>query len=33
MDCFEYERFFVKKAHERLFLALFVNHTGKKKIS
>jgi hypothetical protein len=29
MDCFEYERFFVK----RLFLTLFAVHTGKKKIS
>jgi hypothetical protein len=30
MDCFKYERFFVKKVHQRLFFALFVQ-TGKKK--
>jgi hypothetical protein len=33
MDCFEYERFFVNKAHERLFLTLLAVHTGKKEIS
>jgi hypothetical protein len=31
MDCFEYERFYVKKPNERLFLALYAVHTGKKK--
>jgi hypothetical protein len=31
MDCFEYERFFVKKPNERLFLALFAVQTGKKR--
>jgi hypothetical protein len=31
MDCFEYERFFVKKPIRALFLAFFAVHTGKKK--
>jgi hypothetical protein len=33
MDLFWVRKIFCEKAHERLYLALFAVHTGKKKIS